>query len=51
MLQQSLNNKIRLIGTERKIATILTRTPVDRNNPAFTSPNKPIGQECELQFH
>ncbi len=43
MLQQSLNNELRLIGTERKIATILTQTLVDGNDPAFTSPNKPIG--------
>ena len=43
MLQQSLDNELRLLGIDRKIATILTQTRVDAADPAFSDPKKPIG--------
>lgn len=43
MLQQSLDNELRLLGINRKIATILSQTLVDVDDPAFSNPNKPIG--------
>jgi carbamate kinase len=43
MLQQSLDNELRLLGIDRKIATILSQTVVDADDPAFSDPNKPIG--------
>src|SRR3990172_8693143 len=43
MLQQALANRLRAIGIERRITTVITQTLVDRNDPAFQKPNKPIG--------
>ena len=43
MLQQSLDNELRLLGIDRKIATIVSQTMVDAGDPAFSSPTKPIG--------
>lgn len=43
MLQQSLDNELRLLGIDRKIATIVSQTMVDADDPAFSSPTKPIG--------
>jgi carbamate kinase len=43
MLQQSLQNELQSRGIHIPVATILTRTQVDRNDPAFFRPAKPIG--------
>ena len=43
MLQQTLHNELRVLAVERPIATILTQSIVDRNDPAFSDPTKPIG--------
>lgn len=43
MLQQALGNIMREKGIARSIATVITQTLVDRNDPAFENPNKPIG--------
>jgi len=43
MLQQSLDNAIRRLGINRTILTVVTQTLVDANDPAFKTPNKPIG--------
>ncbi len=43
MLQQALNNKLRAVGIRRGVVTVVTQTLVDRNDPAFQNPNKPIG--------
>jgi carbamate kinase len=43
MLQQSLDNELRLLGIDWKIATVLSQTVVDAADPAFSNPNKPIG--------
>ena len=43
MLQQALDNKMREAGIHKGVATVITQTLVDRNDPAFQNPNKPIG--------
>jgi len=43
MIQQSLQNELQARGIHIPVATILTRTQVDRNDPAFSRPAKPIG--------
>jgi carbamate kinase len=43
MLQQCLINELKRIGSERPVLTVLTQTLVDRNDPAFSRPTKPIG--------
>src|SRR5436190_5247320 len=43
MLQQSLDNALRRRGINRTILTVVTQVRVDPNDPAFATPNKPIG--------
>ncbi|HBY97018.1 MAG TPA: carbamate kinase [Chloroflexi bacterium] len=43
MLQQALDNEFHRRGLYRRAITIITQVLVDRNDPAFTNPNKPIG--------
>jgi carbamate kinase len=43
MLQQAISNCLRSEGIRRDVATVVTQTLVDRNDPAFGDPNKPIG--------
>ena len=43
MLQQSLDNELRLLGIDRKIATVVSQTLVNTDDPAFSNPTKPIG--------
>lgn len=43
-LQQALENEFRRRGLNKSVATIVTQTLVDRNDPAFTKPTKPIGE-------
>ncbi len=43
MLQQSLGEALREAGIDRPVATVLTQTRVDGDDPAFTNPEKPIG--------
>jgi len=43
MLQQALNNEFARRGLERRAHTIVTQVLVDRNDPAFQNPTKPIG--------
>jgi carbamate kinase len=42
-IQQALENEFRRRRLSRSVATIVTQTLVDRNDPAFGSPSKPIG--------
>jgi carbamate kinase len=46
MIQQSLRNELRRIGLDLQVATILTETVIDVNDPAFKNPTKPIGSFC-----
>lgn len=43
MIQQSLKNILNTRGMEKEVITIITRVKVDKNDPAFQNPTKPIG--------
>jgi carbamate kinase len=43
-IQQALENEFRCRGVKTSVATVITQTLVDRNDPAFAKPSKPIGQ-------
>jgi len=43
MLQQALNNRLKGVGIRRGVVTVVTQMLVDRNDPAFENPAKPIG--------
>ena len=42
-IQNSLREELLNRGVEKPVATIITQTLVDANDPAFTNPTKPIG--------
>ncbi len=42
-LQQALQNELYHRGIKQNVATIITQTLVDRKDPAFQNPSKPIG--------
>jgi carbamate kinase len=51
-LQQNLQNILYQRGVKKKVATIITQTLVDQEDPAFKNPSKPIGgflEEAEAQ--
>lgn len=53
VIQQTLYNRLKETGRQRDVATIVTQVVVDRNDPAFSNPTKPIGpfykrEEAEL---
>ena len=43
-LQQALENEFCRRGLKTAVATIVTQTLVERHDPAFTNPTKPIGE-------
>jgi carbamate kinase len=43
-IQQALENEFRRRGLKNSVATVVTQTLVDRHDPAFAKPSKPIGQ-------
>jgi carbamate kinase len=43
MLQQSMDNELKSAGLHLPIVTIITQTLVDKNDPSFKNPTKPIG--------
>ena len=43
-IQQALENEFRRRGLKKCVATVVTQTLVDRDDPAFASPSKPIGE-------
>lgn len=43
MFQRALHNEFKRRGIARQAATVVTQTLVDRNDPAFERPSKPIG--------
>lgn len=47
MLQQALSNELRLRGINRSVNTLITQVLVNRNDPAFNNPTKPIGSFLE----
>src|SRR5512137_2446950 len=42
-LQQTLQNELFRRGIKKNVATVITQVLVDRNDPAFQKPSKPIG--------
>jgi carbamate kinase len=47
MLQQNLINDFRQRGIDKNVVTVVTQVEVDRNDPAFENPSKPIGSFME----
>ncbi|KUH31924.1 carbamate kinase [Thermococcus celericrescens] len=43
MIQQAIRNELKRRGIDRPVATIVTQTIVDKNDPAFLHPSKPVG--------
>lgn len=43
MFQQSLHNEFKRRGMDKHAVTVVTQCLVDRNDPAFKNPTKPIG--------
>lgn len=43
LLMQALENELRRAGSPRQVACLLTQVEVDRCDPAFDAPSKPIG--------
>ncbi len=43
-LAQSISNAFIKEGKNRKVATVVTQVEVDKNDPAFKNPSKPVGQ-------
>jgi len=43
-IQQALENEFRRRGLKKSVAAVVTQTLVDRNDPAFLHPTKPIGE-------
>ena len=43
-IQQAMQNEFRRRGLKKSVATVVTQTLVDKNDPAFQKPSKPIGQ-------
>ncbi len=43
MLQQNLYNEFRRRGIDKQAVTVVTQVQVDRDDPAFRNPSKPIG--------
>lgn len=42
-LQQNLQNELKRRGIKKPVATVVTQVLVDKNDPAFDHPTKPIG--------
>ena len=42
-LQQSIENELTKRGLDRPVASIITQTIVDKDDPAFQNPTKPVG--------
>jgi carbamate kinase len=43
-IQQAMQNDFRRRGLTKSVATVVTQALVDKNDPAFQKPTKPIGQ-------
>jgi len=43
-IQQAMGNEFHKRGIRKSVATVVTQSLVDRNDPAFQKPSKPIGQ-------
>lgn len=43
-IQNALESQLRRLGSDRRTATVVTRTVVDIDDPGFAKPSKPIGR-------
>lgn len=43
MIQQTLYNQLKKKGIKKDVVTVITQLVVDKNDPAFLNPTKPIG--------
>jgi carbamate kinase len=43
MLERALTNELRKSSVDKEVATLITQVVVDREDPAFDNPSKPIG--------
>lgn len=43
LIQQALHNELGKAGIEREVAAVVTQVLIDKNDPAFLNPTKPIG--------
>ena len=43
MLEKALTNELRKTSIDKEVATLITQVVVDREDPAFDNPSKPIG--------
>jgi carbamate kinase len=43
MIQNSLENEFKRLGINKKAVTLITQVLVDKNDPAFANPTKPVG--------
>uniref|UniRef100_A0A7J3G689 Carbamate kinase n=1 Tax=Caldiarchaeum subterraneum TaxID=311458 RepID=A0A7J3G689_CALS0 len=43
IIQQNLRNELKRRGIDKYVITVVTRVIVDKNDPAFSNPTKPIG--------
>ncbi len=48
-LQQAIRNELMHRGMNFPVATVITQTVVDRNDPAFQNPTKPVGSFYTLE--
>jgi carbamate kinase len=46
-LQQNLQNELQQRGMTKPVSTVITQVLVDKNDPAFKTPSKPIGSFME----
>src|SRR3972149_5440682 len=44
LIQQVLGNEMRRLGVRKRVATVITQTLVDADDPAFQRPTKPVGR-------
>ncbi len=44
MLQQTMQNTVKAAGLKKDTLTVITQVVVDRDDPSFKNPSKPIGQ-------
>ncbi|MCL2496903.1 MAG: carbamate kinase [Clostridiales bacterium] len=49
MIQQCLRNELQSRGVEKETATVVTQVLVDKDDPAFYKPSKPVGSFMEKE--
>ena len=48
-VEQTLMNELRRQGIQKRMVSVITQVVVDKNDPAFTNPTKPIGPFFSLE--